>query len=283
MPNWCNNTATFHNDSVEEVDKLYNYLQAKLEDSKAEGGLFSYFMPIPTEEKDNWYDWCVSNWGTKWEASLYGVSRENDNSIIISFDTAWAPPTSFYEFIAGETEFYVNAMYIEEGMCFIGQNDGGEDFYFEYSDLDSLEFIPEDLVDYWNLRERLEEYAEDEAEEDDIELSEALEELKKEFEALKLEEQAENSPFGDEVGREWLKGLLQERVVGVTFTKKDGTERVMQATLSGDFIPEATNTEISANSRKKSDEALAVWDTEAQAWRSFRWDSVKAVNFSLGE
>jgi hypothetical protein len=57
----------------------------------------------------------------------------------------------------------------------------------------------------------------------------------------------------------------------------------MQATLSEDFIPEATNTENSANSRKKSDEALAVWDTEAQAWRSFRWDSVKQINFSLGE
>jgi hypothetical protein len=57
----------------------------------------------------------------------------------------------------------------------------------------------------------------------------------------------------------------------------------MQATLSEDFIPEATNSENSASSRKKSDEALAVWDTEAQAWRSFRWDSVKQINFSLGE
>jgi hypothetical protein len=112
---------------------------------------------------------------------------------------------------------------------------------------------------------------------------EALKELKKEFEALSVSDEPAKNAFGDEVGREWLRGLLRERVVGVTFTKKDGTERVMQATLSEDFIPEATNSENSASSRKKSDEALAVWDTEAQAWRSFRWDSVKQINFSLGE
>jgi hypothetical protein len=53
--------------------------------------------------------------------------------------------------------------------------------------------------------------------------------------------------------------------------------------LSENFIPEATNSENSATTRKKSDEALAVWDIEAQGWRSFRWDSVKTVNFTLGE
>jgi predicted DNA-binding transcriptional regulator YafY len=93
----------------------------------------------------------------------------------------------------------------------------------------------------------------------------------------------EKNAFVDEDGREWLRGLLRERVVGVTFIKKDGTERVMQATLSENFISEATNSENSATTRKKSDEALAVWDTEAQGWRSFRWDSVKQINFTLGE
>lgn len=100
---------------------------------------------------------------------------------------------------------------------------------------------------------------------------------------LQVEDQAVKNAFADEFGREWLRELLRERVVGVTFMKKDGTERVMQATLSEDFIPKATNSDNFANSRKKSDEALAVWDTEAQSWRSFRWDSVKQINFSLGE
>lgn len=276
MPNWCNNTATFHNDDVGEVDKLYDYLKKVQEDEKSEQGLFSYFLPIPKEETDNWYDWCVSNWGTKWEASLYGVSREDDNSIIISFDTAWAPPTGFYEYLARHTEFYVNAKYIEEGMGFIGGNDGGEDFYYEYSDLQSLDEIPEDLVEYWNLRERLEEWEEES-------LTEALHELIEGFDSMQNDEQIEKNAFSDEKGREWLKELLHEQVVGVTFTKKDGTERVMQATLSESFIPQADRSENSTNIRKKSDEALAVWDTEVQGWRSFRWDSIKSVNFSLGE
>lgn len=93
----------------------------------------------------------------------------------------------------------------------------------------------------------------------------------------------EKNAFAEEFGREWLRELLRERIVGVTFIKKDGTERVMQATLSENFIPEATNSENSATTRKKTDESLAVWDIEAQGWRSFRWDSVKRINFSLGE
>jgi hypothetical protein len=122
-----------------------------------------------------------------------------------------------------------------------------------------------------------------EEENEDFDEEESLEELKKEFEALSVSDEPAKNAFGDEIGREWLKGLLRERVVGVTFIKKDGTERVMQATLSENFIPEVQNSENSATTRKKSDEALAVWDIEAQAWRSFRWDSVKTVNFSLGE
>jgi hypothetical protein len=100
---------------------------------------------------------------------------------------------------------------------------------------------------------------------------------------LNVSDEPAKNAFADENGREWLRELLRERVVGVTFIKKDGTERVMQATLSENFIPEVQNSEKTATTRKKSDEALAVWDTEAQGWRSFRWDSVKQVNFSLGE
>jgi hypothetical protein len=107
--------------------------------------------------------------------------------------------------------------------------------------------------------------------------------LKTEFDLLNVSDEPAKNAFADENGREWLRELLRERVVGVTFTKKDGTERVMQATLSESFIPQADRSENSTNIRKKSDEALAVWDTEAQGWRSFRWDSVKQVNFSLGE
>lgn len=43
---------------------------------------------------DNWYDWCVSNWGTKWNAchSEYWDVDESSNMTMYRFDTAWSPP-----------------------------------------------------------------------------------------------------------------------------------------------------------------------------------------------
>jgi hypothetical protein len=279
MPNWCANNAEFNNDDVAEVAKLeahLKFLDEKKSDDNIELGLFGYFVPRPDDQEENWYGWNVENWGTKWEASIYSWEKLNDNCIRINFDTAWSPPTAFYEFLAGETEWYVTATYWEPGMGFVGSNIAGDDEYYQYSNAEEVEDIPEELIEEYNLREQFED-------EEDFDDEESLDELKKEFESLMNEEPVEKNAFADEIGREWLRGLLRERVVGVTFIKKDGTERVMQATLSENFIPEATNSENSATTRKKSDEALAVWDIEAQAWRSFRWDSVKTVNFTLGE
>lgn len=292
MPNWCANNAEFNNDDVAEVAKLeahLKFLDEKEKSDSPEPGLFGYFVPRPPEfdEGDSWYTWNVENWGTKWEASIYSWEKLNDNSIRINFDTAWSPPIAFYEFLARNTEWYVTATYYEPGMAFVGSNIGGDDEYYQIENIDSLDDIPEDLIEEYNIREQMEEWEEenldDEGESNDDDMLEALEELKKEFDTLMTEEKTEKNAFSDENGREWLRELLRERVVGITFTKKDGTERVMQATLSENFIPEATNTENSATTRKKSDEALAVWDVEAEGWRSFRWDSVKTINFTLGE
>lgn len=78
------------------------------------------------------------------------------------------------------------------------------------------------------------------------------------------------------VDRKNVMSRLQKGVVGITFTKKDGTERTMMCTLDADVIP----TEFAPkgeDKRVKNDEALAVFDVEKEGWRSFRWDSVKAV------
>jgi hypothetical protein len=77
-------------------------------------------------------------------------------------------------------------------------------------------------------------------------------------------------------GRKWLAGILEQSVVEVTFTKKDGTERVMNCTLLEDYLPETTGAGRSAGS-----DALAVYDVDADGWRSFRWDSIKAVKLSV--
>ena len=78
-------------------------------------------------------------------------------------------------------------------------------------------------------------------------------------------------------GRKWLTKLLQDSVVEVTFTKKDGSERIMKCTLKEEYLPEIVGAE-----RKKNEESLAVFDLDMEDWRSFRWDSIKQVNFSIG-
>jgi len=289
MPNWCGNNAEFNNDDVAEVAKLeahLKFLDENKSDNNIEAGLFGYFVPRPPEfdEGESWYTWNIENWGTKWEASIYSWEKLNDNSIRINFDTAWAPPTAFYESLARETEWYVTATYYEPGMAFVGSNIAGDDEYYQIEDIDSLDDIPEDLLEEYNIREQMEEWEEEKSDE------EALEELKKEFEALSVSDEPAKNAFNDEVGREWLRELLSESVVKVTFTKKDGSERVMNCTLSENLIPKApihatnTNNPIDfPKTRKISTEVQPVFDIEAQSWRSFRWDSIKQINFALGE
>lgn len=72
-----------------------------------------------------------------------------------------------------------------------------------------------------------------------------------------------------------LKQLLQETVVNVTFTKKDGTLRTMPCTLNEALIPAEHAPKNADPERKRSEEAQAVYVTDAEGWRSFRWDSVQ--------
>lgn len=81
-------------------------------------------------------------------------------------------------------------------------------------------------------------------------------------------------------GREWLRGVLQMHETTIIFTKKDGTERKLLCTLAENKIPSEKTPKNSG--KAKSDESIAVFDLENQDWRSFRWDSVKQINFDLG-
>jgi len=76
------------------------------------------------------------------------------------------------------------------------------------------------------------------------------------------------------MNRQELVSKLKTGEVSVTFTKKDGTERVMKCTLDEGVVP-AVETK---GTKKSNDEVLAVWDTEKNAWRSFRIDSIKNVD-----
>ena len=69
-----------------------------------------------------------------------------------------------------------------------------------------------------------------------------------------------------------LTNLLNCSNISVTFTKKDGTERVLNCTLQPQYLPESIEKE---GIRVSNPEVQSVWDLDNNGWRSFRFDSVK--------
>jgi hypothetical protein len=77
-----------------------------------------------------------------------------------------------------------------------------------------------------------------------------------------------------------FKKLLKNTVVTVNFKKKDDTLRKMICTLNEDYLPDLSDNLTDSLPKKfktESADAIAVWDLEKQAWRSFRLDSI--VNY----
>lgn len=78
----------------------------------------------------------------------------------------------------------------------------------------------------------------------------------------------------------WIDGILKETTVKITFTKKDGTERVMNCTLKPDVIPLVESVQDKREKNKDKD-YIAVYDTDIKAWRSFIIKNVKEFEFIL--
>lgn len=147
MPNWCDNSVTLRNSDIDKIDAL----AAALDSEKKE--FLNHLLPNPSGEWQ--YDWSVTNWGTKWEAGIIDWERRDENEIWVSFDSAWSPPTALYDYLV-EQGWEVEALYHEPGMCYIGQynTDGGDDYYeYDLGDPESIEDLPEDCIEFGNLRD----------------------------------------------------------------------------------------------------------------------------------
>ena len=79
--------------------------------------------------------------------------------------------------------------------------------------------------------------------------------------------------------RDTLLKDLKGSVCEVTFTKTNGEKRVMRCTLDQNHIPQ--NIDYAhldeQHARKENLEVIAVWDIQANGWRSFRVDSVQYI------
>ena len=99
--------------------------------------------------------------------------------------------------------------------------------------------------------------------------------------------------------RDWVRKLLEVSEITVTFVKADGTLRDMRCTLDRDRIPpqppkpEKPARELPVDGIVREDREIAaliapeenhtqkVFDLDAGAWRSFRYDRLKKVTATM--
>ena len=76
---------------------------------------------------------------------------------------------------------------------------------------------------------------------------------------------------------EWLRGYLSESTITVTFTKKDGTNRVMKCTKQQDLIP--SEKQPKGTGSTPTGDAVAVFDLDAKDWRSFNTSNITRIEW----
>lgn len=81
----------------------------------------------------------------------------------------------------------------------------------------------------------------------------------------------------------WLKSMLHLGPATITFTKVDGSERVMKCTLEAEKLPPAVPLAEGKTPRKEtaSTKALRVFDLEKKEWRSFTTKNVKHIEIHI--
>ena len=63
--------------------------------SGEKGFAFENYVPGRDKAGKDWYEWCIKNWGTKWDAYDVNLIKEG-----LRFYTAWSCPAPIFEAIA---------------------------------------------------------------------------------------------------------------------------------------------------------------------------------------
>jgi hypothetical protein len=84
---------------------------------------------------------------------------------------------------------------------------------------------------------------------------------------------------------EWLREYLSESEIKVTFTKKDGSERIMHCTRNFDMIPADKHPrvieEVATATPKDPSDAVQAYDLEKQDWRAFKTSTIKHIEWNV--
>ena len=180
MPNWCNNTLEINHTDKQMLERARKAIE--------DGRLFEEFIPVPEDLKiasspstkdeelqakyeankakhgyATWYEFCVNEWGTKWDVGGDdGYIDADETSAQGSFQSAWSPPMGLMVVLEQEG-FTVEFMYYEPGMNFAGVYRDGNDDYYELPDTadETEETLPTDLDEAFGISENMRQWEEE--------------------------------------------------------------------------------------------------------------------------
>ena len=139
MPNWCENeliiegepqtldfiqSVSAHGDlpfSMEAFKPTPPLLLEKSGISADGNAIGNAFLGNTNYEYDNWYEWRIAHWGTKWDIADLHLHR-TERAISLSYQTAWSPNVSFWTYFSSlYPSVKISHRFVEEGMDYIGQ------------------------------------------------------------------------------------------------------------------------------------------------------------------
>ena len=149
---WCQNYLSVSFTDQSRIDNFNNFISFNESDGKKLD--FNKLIPMPKEIKntktsnsktkqelidkygvDNWYEWSVQYWGTKWNVNSDMIVKKKYTSIKYIFNTALTPPIPWImKLIDKYPNFNINLEYEEPMMNFGGkiQFNNGKIFVVEY-------------------------------------------------------------------------------------------------------------------------------------------------------
>lgn len=144
--------AKYPNSSLESREQLVSLIET----DKAELGNAGVFAHVSLDEArlaksnleqygfEDWYDWSVANWGTKWNIGDVVVLSDESGSFLVQFDTAWSPPIGLIERLCQKyPDIEVEMHYGEVGCFFAGTVSGAEGLVSDVPAEDVAVFLSE--------------------------------------------------------------------------------------------------------------------------------------------
>jgi hypothetical protein len=146
MPNWTENYlfVKFDAKDKKQVKFINSFIKAI-----QKGKMLNFLKPMPkhqpninkpkpffaeggfgSEEKqkygeNNWYDWSIKHWGTKWDINKDSLSINLDGfekgRLFVAFDSAWSPPLKAIVELYEKHGLNFNLYFVEYGMGVFGQ------------------------------------------------------------------------------------------------------------------------------------------------------------------